>query len=587
MGIPTAKKVVRIDGQRYQLPLCLLLFGLVCWVFFPSIHGAFIKYDDRAYVTGNPHIQGGLTLANIVWALCHRVSANWHPVTQWSFLLDYQLYGLAPWGYHLTNVLLHAVNTVLVFWVLRRMTGATWRSLMVAALFGLHPLRVESVAWISERKDVLSTLFWLLTLWAYTRFAEEARKPGGKAKCFYGVGLGFFALGLMSKPMAVTLPCILLLLDYWPLERWKQQTLLSLLVEKIPFFLLSAIVSAITYVAQRNDGMMKDLADLSFGARLENALVSYVRYLGKLFWPVDLCALYPHPGQWPIELVLFSGLVILVISVLVWVQRRQRPYSFTGWFWYLGTLVPAIGLVQVGAQSMADRYTYIPSIGILMVLVWEMCRIAKGWRYQKVIFGATGGAMTLVCIVLTRHQIGYWKDGVSVWSRAVALTENNCNAHYNLGCTFYSLGRMDEAVRELQEAVRLKPGFAIAYNALAHSLTAAGRVNEALACYQTALKIRPDYVPAYNNLSALLLQSGRVDEAIIHSRKALEIDANDVTAINNLGCALLQNGRVDEAIACFKKALQIKPENTATSNNLSAALASQERLANAPSAAAR
>ena len=369
--------------------LSLLLFGLVFWVFFPSIHGAFIEFDDRAYVTGNAHVTSGLTLRNIVWAISHGEDANWHPVTQWSFILDYQLYGLKPWGYHLTNVLLHAVNTVLVFLVLRRMTGATWRSLMVAVLFGLHPLRVESVAWISERKDVLSMLFWMLTLWAYVRYArcvtsgacqvtgtDHASSPTTcHPSLFYGLALFFFALGLMSKPMVVTLPFVLLLLDFWPCERQSRRCMLVLMVEKVPFFLLAALVSAVTFVVQRNADMMRDLAGLSFNARLGNALVSYARYLGKMFWPSNLCAFYPHPGHWPLEEVLFATLLVLCISLIAFILRHQRPYLFTGWFWFVGTLVPVIGLVQVGAQSMADRYTYIPSVGILMVLVWETCRM--------------------------------------------------------------------------------------------------------------------------------------------------------------------------------------------------------------------
>jgi tetratricopeptide (TPR) repeat protein len=558
--------------------LCLLLFGLVVWVFLPSLHGAFIEFDDLSYVTGNAHIP--LTPANLAWAFWHGQDANWHPLTLWSFMLDHQLYGLKPWGFHLTNVLLHAVNTVLVFLVLRRMTGATWRSLMVAALFGLHPLRVESVTWISERKDVLSMLFWMLTLWAYVRYAQRQSRAGNdhlpldsRPSTFdFWLALLFFALGLMSKPMVVTLPCVLLLLDYWPLERWRRKPRLSLVVEKGPFFLLAAITSTITYAVQRNAGMMSGYADLSFGARLGNALVSYSRYLGKLFWPVDLCALYPHPGQWPAEPVLFSGLWVLAISVLVLVLRRQRPFLLTGWFWYLGTLVPAIGLVQVGSQSMADRYTYIPSIGILMILVWGTCRMAGGWRWWNIILGATGGVLILVCIVLTRHQIDYWKDGVSVWSRAVAVTENNYAAHNNLGRAFYLQGRMDEAIREIQEVTRLNPGFAEAYCNMGRAYVAKGRVDEAIACYQKALEVRPDYVAAHNSLGSLLLQKGQVDQVLVHCQKALELEPDNVTARNNLGFAFSLMGRLDEAVAQLQKVVEIQPDNEVARNNLGSVL---------------
>ena len=578
--------------------LCFLLFGLVFWTFLSSLHGGFIDIDDGVFINRNSHIH--LTWANLAWAFCNPMAANWHPLTSWSFLLDHQLYGLKPWGYHLTNVLLHAFNTVLVFLVLRRMTGATWRSLMVAGLFGLHPLRVESVAWISERKDVLSVAFWMLTLWAYTRYAQERSRVEPSSLCStaprsressagssslaldprrlsldYCLALVFFALSLMSKPMVVTLPCVLLLLDYWPLARCSRQNLRGLLVEKAPFFLLSAIMSGVTYVIQRNAGAMSTIftgLSLSFGARLENALVSYGRYLGKLFWPVDLCAHYPHPGYWPTQKVLFAGLLVLGLSVLGFVMRRRQPYLLTGWLWYLGTLVPVIGLVQAGSQSMADRYSYIPSIGILMVLVWGACQMTKSWHLQGIFLGTTGGVLVLACIVLTRHQLGYWKDDVSVWQRAVAVTENNDDGHNCLGRAWFSQGRMDEAIHEFQEVIRLNPGFAEAYYSLGHSFAAKGQLDEAIAFYQKALEIRPDYVVAHDSLDSLLLQKGQADQVMIHCQKALELEPDNETAHINLGSALLQKGRVDEAIIHYQKALQIKPDYAEAHINLGFAL---------------
>ena len=557
----------------------LLLFGLVVWVFLPSLDGQFIDYDDQAYVTGNSHIN--LTLANVVWAFDHTAVANWHPLTMWSLMLDHQLYGLKPWGFHLTNVLLHAVNTVLVFLVLRRMTGATWRSLMVAGLFGLHPLRVESVAWITERKDVLSVTFWMLTLWAYARYVGMSKGQSPKSNFYYGLTLLFFALDLMSKPMVVTLPCVLLLLDYWPLDRWPQKSLRSLLVEKAPFFLLSATVSVATYLTVKNSGLLtKEWSgvSLSFGARLENALVSCGRYLGKLFWPVDLSAFYPYPDHWPAQKILFAGLLVLGLSVLVFALRRQQPYLLTGWLWYLGTLVPVLGLVQAGFQSLADHCTYIPSVGILIIWVWGTHQLTKGWHYQSIGLGAAGGVLVLVCIGLARHQIGYWKDDVSLWRHAVAVTENHYDTHNRLGIAYFLQGRMDEAIGEFQEVVRLNPGFAPAYNTLGRSFAAQGRAKEALASYQKALEIQPDYGVARINLGNLLLQMGRVDEAIASYQKTLETDPNDVSAINNLGYALRQGGRVDEAIVQFQKVLQIEPDNAETCYNLGAALTLQGRF---------
>ena len=372
---------------------------------------------------------------------------------------------------------------------------------------------------------------------------------------------------------------MLLLLDYWPLERWKQKRLRYLLVEKVPFFLLAAITSAITYVAQRNAGMMKEFADLPYGARLENALVSYGRYLGKLFWPADLCALYPHPGRWPIGLVLFSGLVILGISILAWVQRRQRPYLLTGWFWYLGTLVPVIGLVQVGSQSIADRYTYIPSVGILMILVWEACRLTKGWRGQNIILGATGGAVALVCIGLTRQQIGYWKDGVSVWSRAVAVTENNYAAHNNLGRAFYRKDAWMRRFVRFRKLIRLNPGFAEAVLQSGSVLMSQrGEADKAMACYQKALEVQPDYVAAHNSLGSLLLQKGQVDQAMVHCQKALELEPGNVTALSNLGFAYSLMGRLDEAAAQLQKVVEIQPDNETAQNNLGSVLLRMGRV---------
>jgi len=585
--------------------LCLLLFGLVFWTFFPSLRGDFIDFDDYAYVTGNTHID--FTPGNLALALTHGEAGYWHPLTMWSLMLDHQLYGLNPWGYHLTNVLLHAVNTVLLFLVLRRMTGALWRSLMLAGLFGLHPLRVESVAWICERKDVLSVLFWMLTLWAYVRYAQGRSRVEPSSLCStapmsressagssslaldprrwnldYGLALVFFAMGLMSKPMVVTLPFVLLLLDYWPLARWPRQNLRGLVVEKIPFFLLSAIFCVVTYVVQKNFGMLKELASvsvpLSCGARLDNALVAYGRYLGKLFCPVNLCAFYPHPGHWPSKPVVLASLLILSISVFACVVRRRWPYCLTGWFWYLGTLVPAIGLVQVGSQSMADRFSYIPSIGILMVLVWGMHQITKGWRHQGILLGVAGGALVLACIILTRHQIAYWEDGVTVWRRAVAVTENNYDAHNRLGRALSMQKRYDEAIREFQEAARLNPGFAEAYNSLGHITSSLGRVAEAVVYYQRALAVRPYYVAVHNSFGELLRQEGRLDEAIDHFRKAVESEPNIAISQNNLGYALSLKGRPDEALAHFQKAVDLDPDNQIFQYNFGSFLLQRGRV---------
>jgi tetratricopeptide (TPR) repeat protein len=365
------------------------------------------------------------------------------------------------------------------------------------------------------------------------------------------------------------------------LERWPQKSLRALLVEKVPFFLLSAIVSVVTYITQKNADMMSKVVtglSLSFGARLENALVSYGRYLGKLFWPVDLCALYPYPDRWPVPTILLAGLLVLGLSILVFAMRRHWPFILTGWLWYLGTLVPVLGLVPVGAQAMADRYSYIPSIGILIIVVWGTCQMTRGWHYQGIGLGAAGGVLALVCIVLTRHQIGYWKNDISVWQRAVAVTGNNYDAHNMLGRAFAVRGRMDEAIREFQEVVRLNPSFAEAHNSLGRAFAAMGRMNEAIACYQKALETQPDCFVAQIDLSNLLHQMGRLDEAIIQYQKALQIKPDYMEAQNDLGITLLKKGSVDEAIVHYQKALQIKPDYAEAHNNLGFALYSKERF---------
>jgi protein O-mannosyl-transferase len=575
-------------GQpRHVFSLSLLLFGLVYLTFLPVLHGDFIEFDDLAYVTSNPVIR--LSPENIVWTFSHSLASNWHPLTLWSLMLDHQLWKFNPWGYHLTNLLLHAANSVLVFLLLRRWTGAAWRSLLVAALFGLHPLRAESVGWISERKDVLCVFFWMLSLGAYARFAQnrfyaESRPlkavsaPAIAHPRFsifaYVLSLFWFALSLMSKPMAVTLPAVLILLDFWPWRRWRRGAFWPLLIEKIPFFTLSAVLCVVTYFSQKNAGMMKELVgvSLSWDLRLGNALVSYVRYLGKLFWPAHLCAFYPHPGRWPLVEVMLAALVLLALSLLAFAARRQRPYLLAGWFWFLITLVPVIGLIQVGAQGMADRYSYLPSVGILIIAVWELHLQAAGWRRPKLFGGVIGGGLVLACILLTRHQITFWQDGVALWRRAVDVTENNYDAHNRLGRALYARGSFAEAVGEFQEAIRLNPCFAEPWCSLGRAFAAQGRMEEAISACEKALQVRPGFVAAHNNLSDFLLRAGRLGEAMVHCRLAAEIEPGSATVQNNLANALALSGQLDEALAHFQKALAIEPDNAIVHANFGSAL---------------
>jgi Flp pilus assembly protein TadD len=628
-------------------------------VYWPAMRNGFVNYDDNIYVTANLHVQNGLSWESVKWALFNPVSSNWHPLTIWSHMADCQFYGLKPWGHHLTSVLLHALNTVLLFLFLRGLTGAFWRSVFVAALFGWHPIHVESVAWVAERKDVLSAFFGLLALMGYARYAQgrmqkaegRMQKPAASkmqlshasrftlhSSTFYLLSLFFFALGLMSKPMLVTLPFVMLLLDYWPLGRMQNAecgmqsgeardtqhathntfhvsrfTLhASLLLEKLPFFALAAAASIATFVVQKQEHAVKTVEEFPFGARCENALTSYGRYLGKLFWPADLAVFYPHPGHWPVGKLLLAGGVVAGVSVLILVQRRRYPFLLMGWLWYCGTLVPVIGLVQVGGQAMADRYTYIPSIGVMLVTIWGVHEFTRRWRYRVMALSVTGGATIVLCLALTRQQLGPWQDSETLFRHAVEVTENNyvaydnlgtvlgekgqldeairqfreavrlklvhANAHCNLAIALEKQGQTDEAIRQFQEAIRLQPDHANAHCNLGSALEKKGQMDEAMRQFQEAIRLQPDYADAHNNLGVNLGKRGQLDAAIGQIQEAIRLKPDHAEAHNNLGTAFLQQGRTDAAIAQYREALRLKPGYTDAQNNLARA----QSMKNAP-----
>jgi lipoprotein NlpI len=561
---------------RWHFPVWLiaaLLALTTIALYWPATRCDFVNFDDSIYVTENPHVQGGLTLENVKWAFFNPVADNWHPLTMLSHMLDCQLFGLKPWGHHLTSVLLHAANTALVFLLLRNLTGAIWRSVLVAALFGLHPLHVESVAWVSERKDVLSTFFGLLALIFYAGYARRVTSgrsqvtrtnptssPGTRhPSLFYGLALGCFALGLMSKPMLVTWPFLMLLLDWWPLRRVsgvrcqvtsipireshttlnpQLSTLNQLVVEKIPFFVLAAATSIVTFVVQKQADVSTPVENLPLGVRSGNALISYCRYLGKLFWPVDLAFFYPHPGKWPLGQVVLAGVLLLGLTVLFIVQWRRHPFLLMGWLWYCGTLVPVIGLVQVGNQAMADRYTYVPSLGVLILTIWGIYELTSRWRYHGLALSIAGCAAMVLCFGMTRQQLGYWKDDETLFRHALEVTENNYLAHNNLGVTLEKKGQIDEAIRQYQEAIRLKP----------------------------------DFAESHSNLGAILGMQGQTDEAISQFQEAVRLVPDDATAHYNLGTALGVKGQVDEAISQLQEAIRLKPDYADARQNLAHAL---------------
>ena len=563
---------------KNRFPIWLLVLALVLLTvlaYWPAMSHDFINYDDPDYVTANAHVQNGLTPGDIQWVFTHPVVGNWLPITMLSHMLDCRMFSLKPWGHHLVSVLWHAANTALVFLLLLRLTGATWRSFAVAALFGLHPLHVESVAWIAERKDVLSTFFGLLTLLGYAQYVAA---PGSRLarSLSYSLTFIFFALGLMSKPMLVTIPCVMLLLDYWPLRRFNSltfqpshaSTFKRLLLEKIPFFVLAAAVSVATYLIQQHGGMMQSVDHLPFGARVANALVSYCRYLEKLFWPANLAVFYPYPGQWPLIQVLLAGALVVGISILAFWQRTPYPWLLVGWFWFCGTLVPVIGLVQVGGQSMADRYAYIPSLGFFIIIAWGVYELAKRWPFHQVVLGATACVAIILCITLTRQQLSYWQNNETLYQHALTVTENNYLAHHNLGIALYKEGKLDEAIGEYRQALRIHPDYPMAHYDLGTALGASGQTDEAIAQFQEAIRLEPDDAAAHGNLGSALLKKGRADEALTQLQQAVKLAPDNPEFHYDLGTLLGMKGQLDPAIAQFQEAIRLQPDYAAALHNL-------------------
>ena len=598
---------------RSPAVLGVLLGFFTLIVFLPAIRHEFVNYDDPDYVTGNRRVLQGPTPANIHWAFTTGHASNWHPLTWISHMVDAQFFGENPAGHHFTSVLIHALNAGLLYWLLRRMTGSVWRSLMVAALFALHPLRVESVAWVSERKDVLSTLFFLLTLLAYATCVRgsgagsigtgavehkpEARPPRSKAKDaqpltvdgpsqsrqlwpWYFLALGLFALGLMSKPMLVTVPFLLLLLDYWPLNRFRfgagqgiTRQFLRLAVEKIPFLALSILSSIVTFLVQREGGAVSSA--IALDARLGNAVVAYNRYLGKFFWPADLSVLYPHPGYWPLWQVIGAVAVLVAISALVVWQIRKAPYLFTGWFWFLGMMVPVIGIVQVGIQSMADRYTYTTMIGVAMALVWGGTDLLRSRGQAGRWVGISALGIVLGFTAVTLRQIGYWSNSEALFRRAVQVTRDNYLAYNNLGYYLSNRGAVEEAIENYRQSLAINPNYEDALNNLGHALASQRKFTEAIPYYEAALRVRPNHVEVHNNYGNALSEVGKVDEAIGHYEFALKQKPDHADAHNNLGIALAMKGQFDAAIAHFREAIRFKPNYASAHSNLGNAYAVQ------------
>ena len=553
------------SGEHGARVLGALLFLVVAGVFLPALGHGFISYDDPVYVTQNPHVTSGLTWANVRWACQSTEASNWHPLTWVSHMLDCQLYGLQPWGHHFTSVLLHALNAVLLFAALRRLTGAVWRSLVVAALFGLHPLHVESVAWIAERKDVLSTAFGLLALWAYARRFAPRGAPGRGP--FRELALLAFALSLTAKAMWVTLPCLLLVLDWWPLRRWEQASPAArwaVVLEKIPFFVLAAAASAVTVFAQSHGGTVASTGDFPWPVRIANAVDAYGWYLGRCFVPARLAVFYPNFAEMPpLGPTLVVGLLLAAITVAAVALRRRWSYLLAGWLWFGGTLVPVIGLVQIGGQAMADRYSYAPLVGVFLMVIWAAGDAVAAGRLRRPTAVVAAGAVLAALAVLTSLQLAYWTDGVSLFRHALAVTEDNYVAHANLAIALKSSAPA-QAAAEMAETERIIAGFASRYLEKGVALEQTpGRAAEAIEAFRTAVRIMPVLAEPHYNLGTALVQiPGRQAEGIAELRTAVRLRPGFAAAHFNLGTALagLPGGHA-EAIAEFQTVVRLEPDN--------------------------
>jgi tetratricopeptide (TPR) repeat protein len=542
-------------------------------VYAPVLKFDFIDFDDPPYVTENPQVQAGLTVSSIRWAFTQGHSSNWHPLTWISHMLDVELYGRQASGHHATNVLLHTGNTLLLFGLLLRLTGKAGRSAMVAGLFALHPLHVESVAWIAERKDVLSTFFGLWTLWAYARYVERPRAAR------YLAALGLFALGLMSKPMLVTWPFVLLLLDYWPLKRVDAVPWRTLLREKVPFLVLAVASAVVTYIVQREGGAVAAISRISAGMRLQTALVAYVAYIGKLFWPVHLSVMYPLIRDIPVAQVVGAGAVLALITGAVWRGARRFPYLATGWLWYVGTLVPVIGLVQVGTQRMADRYTYIPYIGWFVLGVWFVADWAERRRISHVRSAFAAGAILCILATLTIRHLPVWRSSIPLYEQALTAGESGALVHFNLGNCMAKQNRMKDAAAHYLESLRHAPGEPDVYCNLGLAWAGLDRKEEAVEVLRKAIQLQPDHPKARENIGNILADLGRIEEAAETYREVMQWQPENASVRYKRAGLLVKMGCPDEAISTYQESFRLLPQPPDTLCRWGVAQAEQGRSA--------
>lgn len=576
-SVAIARPVSQVHGENAKVAwICIFLIAIVSIVFGQTLRHEFINYDDEEYISENPHVLNGLNWPDLKWAFTTGYTGYAHPVTWLTHQLDYQLFGAWAGGHHLTSLILHAVDSALLFLFFWRTTRNLWPSAFVGAVFAVHPLHVESVAWVAERKDLLSSLFFLLTLHAYVSYV--ARPQASR----YVLTLGLFTLGILSKPTLVTMPCVLLLLDYWPLrrmtgpafgkaamrqaeirgskpkdgDRWSVVGRLAL--EKIPFAAIAGVWSILTFILQGQSGSVAQ-ARLGIDLRIGNAILSYAIYLWKTLWPQNLALFYPYPPILPWGMVWLSAVVLILVSILCLARRKSSPYLIVGWLWYLGMLVPVIGLVQVGEQARADRYTYLPQIGLCILATWGFWELSASWRRRRELFIAAGLVIITALLALSCVQTSYWRNNETLWNRSLARTSNSYLAENNLGNHLLHKGKLDEAIGHFRTALQIFPNYQEANNNLGYALANKGQWGEAIPFYEKALRVKPDYVKAHNNLGVSLAVTGKTDEALAQFREALRLNRYDADTHANLGHLLLQLGRRDEAAAHLSETLRLNP----------------------------
>ena len=557
--------------------VCAALIALIWIVFGQTLNHRFVNFDDGAYVYRNSEVMRGISVEGTTWAFTHPVAANWHPLTVLSHMLDCQWYGVAPMGHHFTNVLLHSVAALLLFFAFLNMTEKLWRSAFVAAVFAIHPLHVESVAWVAERKDVLSAVFFMLTLLAYARYAQRP------SIARYALVLIAVALGLMAKPMLVTLPFVLLLLDYWPLGRMRRakgetqgpelngpQNFGKLLLEKVPLFVLSATASAAAIVTQSRSINLNE--HISLGSRIGNAFMSLMTYVGQAIWPQNLAVFYPYPDSVPAPRLVGAIAGIIAITAAAFILRRTKPFFIVGWLWFTGMLIPVLGIIQVGIQAHADRYNYLPQIGLCLIVVWAVADLSRSWRSQRIVVSAFGVAVVIALAWAARIQTSYWFDSQSLWKHALAAAPDNETARQHLSDAFLEKGEFEEAIAQARQAINLAPESADAHGVLGAALARSSESDEAITQLQTALQLNPKLAQAHFNLGNVFLQRGDMTQAIANYESELELYPKSAEAHNNLGNALLRAGKIDQAQDQLRSALSLNPRYPEAHNNLAIVL---------------